>query len=64
MKPAAVAYLLFAVLEAVSLLRYSDTPDWSSVAGVLYVVFLVSSAITGAATLWLSRDRVLDGPTP
>jgi hypothetical protein len=56
-RPAAIAYLFFAVLEGISLLRYADTLEWDSTAGVLYVLFLVSSAVAGAATLWLSRDR-------
>jgi hypothetical protein len=56
-RPAAVAYLAFAALQTISLVRYADTPDWGSVAGVVYGVFLASSAVTGAATLWLSGSR-------
>jgi hypothetical protein len=54
-RPAAYAYLAFAALETVALLRFADDGDWASVAGVVYLVLLVSSAITGVAALWLAR---------
>lgn len=56
-KPAAVAYVMFAVLESISVLRYREVGDWSSAAGIAYLAFLASSAITGVATLVLARDR-------
>lgn len=55
-RPAAIAYVAFAVLETISVLRFRGDGDWSSVAGVVYLAFLASSAVTGAATLWLARD--------
>lgn len=55
-RPAAVAYLAFALLETVSVLRYRDVGDWDSTAGIVYLLFLVSSAVTGTVALWLSRD--------
>jgi hypothetical protein len=54
-RPAAMAYVVFAVLETISVLRYTDVGDWSSVAGVTYLVFIASSAVTGLVTLWLAR---------
>lgn len=54
-RPAAVAYLAFALLEAIAVLRYRDVGDWTSVAGVAFVAFLASSAVTGAGALWLAR---------
>jgi hypothetical protein len=58
-RPAAIAYVAFAVLEAVSLVRFHDNGDWSSVAGVVYLVFLATSAVIGVSTLLLARDRRL-----
>ena len=55
-RPAAIAYVAFAVLEGIAVLRYLDTPDWSSTAGVVYLTFLASSAITGLSCLWLGRE--------
>jgi hypothetical protein len=54
-RPAAYAYLAFAVLEAIALARFADDGDWTSVGGVIYLGFLASSAVTGAAALWLAR---------
>jgi hypothetical protein len=54
-RPAAFAYVAFAVLETVALVRFVDDGDWGSAAGVVYLAFLVSSLITGAAALWLAR---------
>lgn len=56
-RPAAIAYLAFAVLETVAVLRYPATGEWDSTAGVVYEVFLASAAIVGVATLWLGRER-------
>jgi hypothetical protein len=55
-RPAAMAYIVFAVLETTSALRYTNVGNWSSVAGVTYLVFLASSAVTGLVTLWLARS--------
>jgi hypothetical protein len=54
-RPAAVAYLVFGVLELISVLRYPDIGDWTSFAGAAYLVFLFSSVLTGATALWLGR---------
>jgi hypothetical protein len=54
-RPAAAAYLVFAALETMSVLRYRDVGDWTSVAGITYLAFLASSALTGVLTLWLAR---------
>lgn len=56
-RPAAIAYVAFAVLETISLVRFHDNGDWSSAAGIVYLVFLATSAVIGVSTLWLARDR-------
>lgn len=62
-RPAAVAYLAFALLEAVAALRYPDDGDWSSVGGVLYLGYLATSAVVGAAALWYGRSDATAGVT-
>jgi hypothetical protein len=59
-RPAAMAYVVFAVLETISVLRYRDVGDWTSVAGVVYLGFIASSAVTGLVTLWLARGPGTD----
>ncbi len=58
-KPAAIAYVVFGGLELVSVLRYPDTGHWSSTSGVLYLLFLASTVVTGAWAAWLARSRPL-----
>lgn len=53
-RPAAFAYMAFAVLETVSVLRFADDGDWTSVSGFVYLAFLASSAVVGVATIWLA----------
>ena len=55
LRPAAVAYLGFGVLETWAMLRYADTVDWSSSEGTGLAVFLASTVVTGVAALWLGR---------
>jgi hypothetical protein len=54
-RPAAIAFVLFGGLELLSVARYPGTGDWSSPAGVVYLLFLVSAVVGGAAALWLGR---------
>jgi hypothetical protein len=63
-RPAAIAYLVFGLLELVSVARYADTGDWSSAAGLAYLVFLASSVLTGATALWLGRPGAGVEPSP
>ena len=67
-RPTAVAYLVFGVLELVSVLRYRDDGDWTSPAGLLYLLFLLSSLISGACATWLGRTPAAvafePGPDP
>jgi hypothetical protein len=56
-RPAAIAYVVFAALETISVVRFPDTGDWTSPAGITYLLFLASSAVTGVATLALARER-------
>jgi hypothetical protein len=63
----AVAYTVFGVLELLALLRFLDVPRWDSVAGIAYLVLLVSVVPVGAAG-WLAavraRRRPVAGATP
>jgi hypothetical protein len=63
----AVAYTVFGVLELLALLRFPDEPRWDSVAGIAYLVVLVSVVPVGAAG-WLAavraRRRVAVDATP
>lgn len=67
LRPAAVAYLVFGVLQGIALLRYTGTPDWAHWTTIAYVAFLASTVVTGAATLLHDRRRdatgALDRPT-
>ena len=55
LRPAAVGYVLLALLQAIALARYPDRFAWHSAAGVIYLVFLASMLLTGA--VWLARGR-------
>jgi len=57
LQPAAIAYLVFGVLQAVALARYPDTLDWGDPSAAAYVVFLVSAVVAGGATLRLHHRR-------
>ncbi len=53
LRPAAAGYLLLAVLQSIALARYPDRFDWQSAAGFVYLVFLGTVLLTGAAGLAL-----------
>ena len=66
--PVGLTAVLFGALQAVALLRYGDSVDWSSVAGVGYLVGLAAITVAG---VWLlvearrtptPRDRGLSRP--
>lgn len=63
LRPAAVAYLGFGILEGAALVRHLSTPDWGDPSSWLYVAFLASTLVTGAATLALSRSASADAIT-
>jgi hypothetical protein len=50
LQPATRAWVVFALLQAVALLRYPSTPDWSGASAWLYVLFLASALVVGVAT--------------
>lgn len=51
-RPVAVGYVALGILEAVAVARYPDTIAWGEAQAIVYVVFLVSFVVTGAALLW------------
>jgi uncharacterized membrane protein len=57
LRPAAVGYILLAVLQAIALARYPHRFEWGSTSGVIYLVFLGAMLVTGAAGLALAAIR-------
>ena len=51
LRPAAVGYILLAVLLAIALARYPSRFAWDSNAGTIYLIFLATMLLTGAAAL-------------
>jgi hypothetical protein len=53
LRPAAVGYVLLALLQAIALARYPHHFAWHSAAGIIYLIFLASMLLTGV--VWLAR---------
>ena len=51
LRPAAVGYLLLAVLQAIALARYPHQFHWGTAPGIVYLIFLAVMVLTGAAGL-------------
>jgi hypothetical protein len=51
LRPAAVGYVLLAVLEAIAVARYPHQFHWGSAAGVIYLIYLAAILVTGLAGL-------------
>jgi hypothetical protein len=51
LRPAAVGYVLLAVLQAIAVARYPDQFRWGSAGGIIYLIFLATILLTGAAGL-------------
>lgn len=58
LRPAAAAFIAFALLQTVAALRFRATPDWSSPAGIGYAVFLASALVAGVAIVAFDRRYV------
>jgi len=59
LRPAAVGYILLALLQAIALARYPHQFAWGSTSGRVYLVFLGAMLLTGAvglATLTIRHD--------
>ena len=50
-RPAAVGYILLAMLLFIALARYPHQFEWGSASGVVYLIFLASMLLTGAVGL-------------
>ena len=50
-RPAAVAYVAFAVLQAIALARFPHTLHWSSAQAIGYAVFLATTLAAGLGAL-------------
>ena len=59
LRPAAVGYVLLAVLQSIALARYPHLFEWRSSSGVVYLIFLATMLLTGAVGLARSaRNRI------
>jgi hypothetical protein len=61
LRPGAVGYILLAVLQAIALARYPHEFAWGSASGIVYLIFLVTILLTGAA---LARGTRRRSPNP
>jgi uncharacterized membrane protein len=57
LQPAAVGYILLAVLQAIALARYPHQFAWGSASGIIYLIFLATMLLTGAVALRAGRPR-------
>lgn len=51
LRPAAVGYVLLALLLVIALARYPHHFHWQSAAGIVYLGFLATMLLTGSAAL-------------
>lgn len=51
-RPAAYSYLTLAILQTVALVRFPGDFAWTTLSGWVYLVFLASAVVVGAAVLW------------
>lgn len=54
-RPAALSYLAFVVLQAIALARYPGDFAWSSPVGWVYLLFLLSAALVGGVVVVRAR---------
>ena len=57
LRPAAVGYILLAVLLSIALARYPHQFHWHSVSGTVYLIFLATMLLTGTAALARGLSR-------
>lgn len=57
LRPAAAGYVLLAVLLSIALARYPHQFAWGSASGLVYLIFLVTMLLTGAAGLARALPR-------
>jgi len=57
LRPAAVGYILLAVLLSIALARYPHQFHWHSVSGTVYLIFLATMLLTGTAGLARGLSR-------
>ena len=53
LRPAAVGYVLLALLQSIALARYPNYFAWHSASGMIYLIFLAAMLLTGV--VWLAR---------
>jgi hypothetical protein len=53
LRPAAVGYVLLALLQFIALARYPNHFAWHSASGIIYLIFLAAMLLTGV--VWLAR---------
>jgi predicted outer membrane lipoprotein len=60
-RPAAVGSVMLAVLQSIALARYPHLFHWRSPAGIVYLIFLATMLLTGAAG-WRARHAAAAAP--
>jgi len=63
LRPAAVGYILLAVLLFIALARYPQQFAWQSASGTAYLIFLTTMVLTGTAGLALGLPRTIGQDT-
>jgi len=61
LRPAAAGAVVLAVLQSAALARYPHRFDWQSPSGIVYLIFLASFLLTGAAGL--AKGLIRPAPT-
>lgn len=56
LRPAAVGYVLLALLQSIALVRYPHQFEWASASGVIYLIFLVTMLVTGGVAMACERS--------
>ena len=62
LRPAAVGYILLAVLLFVALARYPHQFEWRAASGIAYLIFLVTMLLTGTVGLARGLPRAAANP--
>ena len=57
LRPAAVGYIVLAILQFIALARYPHQFHWHSVSGTVYLIFLATMLLTGTAGLARGLSR-------
>jgi hypothetical protein len=57
LEPFFAGFTLIGVLETIAVLRYATTLDWTTVAPVVFLLFVIGIGLMGAYGWWMSRTK-------